>query len=123
MTRQRIALGADPQIRAIVRRAFPEWKGRKCYWSAVETLHCFPTYWDGGTRYTYRAVTLDGTAASPIMRSAPREYGGVDPDQDIAMRPGVAIVEHCIFCGQDGGVTIHVHPGDAPAQLETHVAQ
>jgi len=118
VARNRITLGTDPQIRAIVRRAYPEWRGRKCYWAATETLHCYHTYWDGGTKHTYVAVTLDGTCASGRMESAPEELGGIDEHQTLAMRPGVAIVEHCFFCGKDAGVTIYVHPADAPAQLQ-----
>ena len=115
--RNQIALGTDPQIRAIVRRAYPEWHGRKIYWKAQENLHCAPTYWDGGTKHTYVAVTLDGARASNRMESAPEELGGIDEHQTLAMRPGVAIVEHCFFCGKDAGVTIYIHPTDAPARL------
>ena len=117
MERNRIALGTDPQIRTIVRRAYPEWHGRKIYWEAKETLHCAPTYWDGGTKHTYVAVTLDGAHTSNRMESAPEELGGIDEHQTLAMRPGVAIVEHCFFCGKDAGVTIYIHPTDAPARL------
>jgi hypothetical protein len=73
--------------------------------------------WSGGTRNTFRFVQLstgDAIAASDNM-SAPWDTSR--KDQNIALAPGFAVVEHSMFCGKDMGLTFYVHPDNAAKLL------
>jgi hypothetical protein len=76
--------------------------------------------WDGGSRDLYYAIGLETgrNVEMPGQRLAPtnerRTY-------NVALEPGIAIVEHSTFCGQDAGLTFYVHPDNAAKLLPAPV--
>ncbi len=122
----------DPSVQAIARAGFPSYKGRTF---EVE-VHAdrgfnFPgNYWDDGSRSTYALVRLaDKHTTGAIRPSHPvferkqaamlNERGCIPPD--------CAIVEHCISCGKDLGLRVHIHADNAakliPAPVELTFAE
>lgn len=114
--------GKELGVRAIILAAFPDYRGRTFSWEAKERLHLSPTYWDGGTRYSYSIVQLSTGRAIGVPNQPPPQFGGPDPNGNIEMKPDFAIVEHVIFCGRDLGCRIYVHPTDAPKLIPPAVS-
>src|SRR5262245_11441810 len=77
--------------------------------------------WDGGSRDTYRVVRLeDGATIEPVNHNdAP--WNGERREVQIKLEPGIAVVEHTIFCGKDMGLTFYVHPDNAAKLLPAPV--
>ena len=42
---------------------------------------------------------------------------------EVALVPGIAVVEHSMFCGKDMGLTFHVHPDNAAKLLPAPTAE
>jgi hypothetical protein len=95
-------------VRAIAKRCYPEYKGRKI--RVVESKdYTMRDYWDGGSRDYAKAYELKtGFIAEPKAAVHTPWHGAANATFDIP--PGVAIVEHTIFCGKDAGITIYVTP-------------
>lgn len=77
--------------------------------------------WDSGSRDTFDAVHLaDGrkVAVSDNV-SAPWDDR---KSRVIPLIPGIAVIEHSIFCGKDMGLRFYVHPNDAAAMLPSPAA-
>jgi hypothetical protein len=77
--------------------------------------------WDGGSRTTYSLVRLSdgGSMAASENTSAP--WDNARQSRNIALIPGVIVVEHRIFRGADMGLTFYVHPQDTAAMLPAPV--
>lgn len=76
--------------------------------------------WEGGSRDLYRVIRLaDGKSIEPVNQSA----APWDKRRDtiIALKPGIAVIEHSIFCGKDHGLRFYVHPADAAKLLPAPV--
>lgn len=72
--------------------------------------------WSGGSRDTFRVVRLsDGATIEPVNHNA--APWGERSEKRIQLEPGIAVVEHSIFCGKDTGLTFYVHPANATALL------
>jgi len=105
-------------VAPITRAAFPSWRGRKARVRPVESMTLHDLNWSGGTRSQYVAIelaTLRRAAGEHMNMPAP--WANPFEGKQIALAPGLAIVEHCIFCGKDLGCTIYVHPADMPRLL------
>ena len=109
--------GSEAGIRELALAAFPSYKGRKFSFEITSEVQPMPTYWDGGTRYQYAAVQISTRRAVVGQSFAPPGFGGPGMVRPIQLVPDVLVVEHCVFCGQDAGLTFHVHPSDAPKML------
>jgi hypothetical protein len=77
--------------------------------------------WSGGSRDTYRVVRFeDGATIEPMRNQAPWDKSR--QDIPVKLAPGIAVIEHTIFCGKDLGLTFYVHPENArkllPAPVE-----
>lgn len=72
--------------------------------------------WGGGSRDTYRFVELSTgrSIASPCQKTAP--WDSTRQEFNAPLPPGIAMVEHTMFCGKDLGLTFYVHP-DSAAKL------
>ena len=81
------------------------------------TIPIYAGLWSGGSRDTYRVVRLsDGATIEPVRHNAaPWDSGRAERKVDL--EPGIAVVEHSIFCGKDAGLTFYVHPANATALL------
>lgn len=73
--------------------------------------------WDGGSRSTYSAVRIADGAGLPVSDNASAPWDKSRRDSVVDLRPGIAVIEHRIFCGKDMGLRIYVHPADAAPML------
>lgn len=109
MTTARIKVSkSDKSIKAVISATYPEWKGRKVFVKAA-TSYQLSNYWSEGSRDFVQAYNLTtGVAAHPSGTSC--TPFNQDAHLRIDIPEGVLLVEHSIFCGKDGGVTIYVNP-------------
>lgn len=102
---------SDATVDAICRAAFPNYRGRTVQLRQAESFTLSGTYWDGGTRSSYAAVTLsDVPRAKSLPHFNPPQFGGPRTDPVVELDPRSAIVEHVIFCGKDLGLRIYARP-------------
>lgn len=74
-----------------------------------ESVSFFNTFWDGGSKNSYKAVKLEtGETASPILGSSP--WNAIAEGQTVKLEPGIVIVEESVFCGKFMSLTVHIHP-------------
>lgn len=77
--------------------------------------------WEGGSRTTHQLIRLSDGALLPLTDvSAP--WDNLRQSRNIALEPGIAVIEHSIFCGKDMGLTFCLHPDDVAAMLPAPVA-
>jgi len=103
----------EEQVRPVVRATFPDYRGKKFQVVAAESVTLHDLNWSGGSRSSYRACTLTGAplgGADKYQMMAP--WDNPAERQTLPILPGACVVEHCIFCGQDMGLRIYVHPAD-----------
>ena len=105
--------------RAIVKAAFPDYRGRKIRHDWSGEVYISGNFWDGGTRSYWVAVNL----ATLAVQAAPGDnpYRHVT-DGKVAVPQGFVIVEHVIFCGRDCGVCIYWPEAPAMNQIERQAA-
>jgi hypothetical protein len=105
---------SDKQIKAILQATYPEWKGRKVRITTA-TEYQMSDYWSEGSRNYVQALAIaTGAAAANAVAGNPFKAGA---HARIEIPSGVALVEHSIFCGKDGGITIYVRPEDLAPHL------
>lgn len=85
--------------------------------------------WDGGSRDTFNALRVADGAAIPFPGQDAAPWDNARKARDVALVPGMAVVEHSISRGKDMGLRFYLHPSDAapllPAPVEPldHVSQ
>ena len=80
----------------------------------------YNTFWDGGSKNTYRAVRLsDGNVASLETGSSP--WTAVAEGKSVDLEPGIAIVEESIFQGKHMPLRVYLHPSNAAPLLGSKV--
>ena len=102
------------QAQQILNRSFPDYTGRKINVAIKDRITFYDTNWSGGTKNEYAIVLLSGQSE---MFNAPAPWSNPVEGKTVDMQPGAVIVEHSYFCGQDCGITIYVHPDNAPKLL------
>lgn len=112
----------DPLIRRIVQTAFPTYRGRTVQIRVDPGPHDCRSYWDGGSRDYYVLVRLADMATLPIPQQSAFDQPMPGLDR-VVLQPGIVLVEHTFFQGADLGVTIHVHPDNAPLSLPEPVGE
>lgn len=74
--------------------------------------------WSGGTKNVYHAFNIENNslvlAKACMVHTMFNESEGVQ----LAMRPGVVIVQTGTFCGKPALMSLYVHPDNVPASLE-----
>ena len=105
----------DPITKSVAQAAFPNYRGRKYYLEARETVNV-KSYWAGGSRDYFTFVRLDDlrTLSMPPQSAYDRQIEGADK---APIPPGFVCVRHSIFCGKDAGITFYVNPADMPRML------
>ena len=98
----------------IIRRTFPEWKGRKVYVELATTVTLHDLHWGGGSRTVYAFVNVDGRAAA-LDFSTTDPWSHQTEGKTVTLPPTVCCVAHATFCGKDAGITITVNPNDQDA--------
>lgn len=106
---------ADKAIKPILAACYPDWKGRKLAVAAAETYQ-MADYWDGGSRSYVKAYDLaSGKVVDPASMTHNPMNGSAHAR--VTIPDGVLLVEHSIFCGKDGGVTIYANLANMPRLL------
>ena len=104
-------------IKALARKAFPGYTGRKYKLDNSGRPVNVTSYWDGGSRSYYAAVNLSTGATLPAPQNGtPFDGGPIAPD-GVKVPAGFVIVEHSIFAGTDCGITFYIDPNTATAFL------
>jgi hypothetical protein len=102
-------------IRPILNRSFPSYRGRKFSVEFTEEVSFYNTNWSGGSRNQYAFVHADG---EDKWLSAPAPWVNPYEGKRHPLPADVLVVKHAIFCGKDLGITIYAHPSYAPRWLE-----
>lgn len=104
---------ADEFIKKLVSATFPGYTGRKYKLHVSDAPINCASYWDGGSRSYFRFINLASLEASqqlPAQSAFDTKIAGIDA---VLVPPGFACIEHSIFMGKDGGITIHIPPENA----------
>jgi len=109
--------GNEPNVQRLAQAVFPSYRGRKFSFEVADKVALTGTYWDGGSRSSYGGVNLSNFQAASLPQFDPPQHGGPIQTPEVEVQPGMAVVEHSIFCGRDTGITFYVHPSDAPQLL------
>jgi len=114
----------DQIVQKIAKVAFPDYNGRK--FKVVVTTQPVNTkynaFWSGGSRTYYNFVRLDNMKAyGELPAQHPIFDKPIENAESINLVPGLMCVEHHHFCGKDMGITIKVHPDNAPKLLPNPV--
>ena len=108
---------AEPAAR-LMKASFPDYRGRKYRIVVTEGPISLNSHWAGGSRDYFQVVRLaDGAAVTVPQNGSGFEPASVNQGlipalQERLPAPGIAVVEHSIFCGKDIGLTLHVHPSN-----------
>jgi hypothetical protein len=100
-------------VAPMVRGTFPDYRGKKFQVIAAESVTLHDLNWSGGSRCQYRACTITGQPlgnADRFNQMAP--WRNPAEGQTLPIVPGACVVQHTLFCGQDLGLRIYVHPCD-----------
>lgn len=120
-----VALKPNDAAVPMLLKAFPGYSGRKFR----ITIHNQPgmsltSCWDGGSRSYYQVIRLADGAGLAVpengsgFTAVDQAYGPAGlPEAEQLPCPGFAVVEHSIFCGQDSGLTMHIHADNAAPLL------
>lgn len=114
---QYIKLSDNPEMKRIVRAAFPSYKKHEVALSFAETVTISGTYWDGGSRSTYIAVEINTLRTLGAPHYNPLQFGGPKENPKVEIPAGVAILEGGTFCGKPATVHVFLRPDDAPKSL------
>jgi hypothetical protein len=106
----------DPEVIALARKVYPDYTGKKFQVEVKEIINV-RSYWEGGSRSFFRFIKLaDPNQCINVPAQSAFDTPIIDGDK-VPLVPGLACVEHAIFLGKDCGITIHVHPANAPKRL------
>jgi len=96
------------QVKPLIKKTFPEYKGRTFKAEFTSKVTFYDTNWGGGTRNQYKAVRMGDGAVSALPVRSP--WNNPVEGATIQLEPGIVIVKHTIFCGHDLGLTFYAHP-------------
>lgn len=116
----------DKYVQQIGRAAFPNYRGKKfkvtIATGPVNVRH--NNHWSGGTRTWYNFVRLDNLASFGTIPSQHPYFDKVIQGADgVILIPGLVCVKYDHFQGHDMGITIIVHPDNAPKFIPDNVSE
>lgn len=89
--------------RAIAKRAYPEYKGRK-FRVSTRSVYFMQDYWSEGSRNYVVAVNLETGEIGHPTQMVHNPFNG-SAHAKLTIPAGFALIEHSIFCGKDCGLT------------------
>lgn len=102
-----------PDVKKIALAAYPDYNGKKFSVEIAADHLDVRSYWDGGSRNYYVFLRLDTFETMPMPQQSAFD-AKVEGADRVQLIPGMVCVEHTYFQGHDLGITIHVHPENAP---------
>jgi hypothetical protein len=110
----------DIDVKKVALAAYPDYSGRK-FKVVVETSPInVSSYWDGGSNNYFVFLRLDNLKTWEMPGQSINDVK-VEGAENVSLIPGMVCVEHTYFCGKDLGITIHVHPENAPKSITEQV--
>jgi hypothetical protein len=106
----------DETIAKLVKATFPDYRRPKLQIKAVESVTLQDLNWSGGTRSTYKAVTIDGQPLG-TSEAYSREFWSAKEGATVPIPVGAVVVRAGTFCGKPSLMTIYVNPADMPKYL------
>lgn len=106
-----------PEVKALIQAADPSYKKHTATVVATHTVALQGTYWSGGTRHTYTAVTLADKRVSAAPQYDPPLFGGPSGSPKVQIPRGVAIIRTGFFCGETATAVVYVNPLDLTPAL------
>lgn len=109
----------DAGLAALVAATFPDYKRRKLWVRAAETVTFHDLNWSGGTRAEYKACTLSGEQAGSMDRyNAMAPWDGRQAEgKSVPVPPGMVVAKGGYFCGKEAVLTLLINPADMPRCL------
>lgn len=108
---------ADKMIKAMVKKAFPDYRGRKFSLRVVDAPIDCRSSWDGGSRSYFVFANL---ATGEVSEQVPAQSGYDKPITGldrVELPDGFICIEHVIFQGIDCGMTLHILPSNMAKML------
>lgn len=100
-------MALHPQVKAVVKAAFPDYRGRKVRINRTTTVNTW-SMWEDGSRDFFVAVRLQDCAVLELPTVSMR--GETMDSRTVEIPEGAVVVEHSIFCGKCVGITVHARP-------------
>lgn len=114
---QTVDLKSHPEIKRVILAADSSYKKHKAFFNVKETVTLHGTYWDGGTRSTYTAVSIVEGKSKGAPQYPPAIFGGPQTAPQITIPQGIAIIETGVFCGKTATASVTISPADAAKLL------
>ena len=103
-------------VLSLINASFPDYKGRKLRVAPRTGPLQMISYWEGGSRSYFVIIDMvRGRRMEVPQNGTPFDDPNIPSIKNVP--PGYVVVEHRIFCGEDLGLTFHIHPLDMPALL------
>lgn len=106
------------EVKDIIQATFPDYKKRKVHIEPVEKITFYGLNWSGGSKYVYRAATIEGGSLPEKL-----DMGAIAPWRNpfegvtANLPQGCVVVQAGWFCGKTVTATIYVNPNDMPKLL------
>jgi hypothetical protein len=105
-------------VKAIINATFPDYRRKKVWVYASETVTLHDLNWSGGTRMQYRGATLNGQfAGSADKHNHVAPWDNKAERARVPIPQGHVVVSYGTFCGKPSMLSIYVHPLDMPRLL------
>lgn len=106
----------DGVIREIIAACFPKYTGKKVKIS-TDIPSRIESYWDGGSRNYYVFYSIDSKKVQAVGQNHPM-FNADKPNKLERLPERFLLVEECIFCGKNHGITIYANPSDLAPMIE-----
>jgi len=98
-------------VKAMAKKFYPDYNGRK-FRIEIKSVYYMSDYWDSGSRCYCTAVNLTTGEGVPTPSKATNPYNGI-AHASFEIPQGVGILERCISCGKEAGITLYIAPPKA----------
>jgi hypothetical protein len=102
-------------VKALAKKFYPDHNGRK-FRIEIKVTYYMSDYWDEGSRCFCTAVDLSTGEGIATPDAATNPYNRI-AHASFEIPQGVGILERCISCGKDVGITLYVAPPKAIANI------
>lgn len=106
------------KVEYIVNKAFPGYNGKMFQVKVAESVTLHGVNWSGGSRNSWAVVSLKDDEKVGRLDNMMAPWDERNPEgTKVELTSEFVVVEHCIFCGKDLGITIYAHPNSIVKEL------